>query len=36
MSPPSIPCGAVYRFCLNHVLMVDDPVALFPITLERV
>lgn len=31
-SPPSIPTGEVYRFCLNHVLEVDDPKELFPIT----
>ena len=31
-SPPSVPAGEVYHFALNHVLEVEDPKELFPIT----
>jgi hypothetical protein len=33
-SPPGIAAGPVYRFCLNHVMAVEDPVAEFPIRME--
>lgn len=36
-SPPGVDAGPAYRFCLNHVLALDDGGAdLFPITMERV
>jgi hypothetical protein len=28
-SPPEIPRGPVYRFCLNHVVIPDDPYEMF-------
>ena len=28
-SPPEMPRGAVYEFCLNHVLTLDDPMDAF-------
>ena len=30
-SPQDIPFGEVYRFCLNHVLEIDNPTEIFPI-----
>lgn len=35
-SPPGIDAGPVYRFCVNHVLALDDPCEPFPIRLEDV
>jgi hypothetical protein len=35
-SPPEVNVGPVYRFSLNHVMQIDDPVAAFPVKLERV
>jgi len=32
-SPPNADRGAVYQFCLNHVIEPDDPLELFPITM---
>lgn len=34
-SPAGINTGVVYRFCLNHVIEVDDPLELFPITYKQ-
>jgi protein-tyrosine-phosphatase len=34
-SPPSISTGAVYRFALNHVIEVSNPLDLFPIRYEE-
>lgn len=28
-SPPEMPRGAVYEFCLHHILQLDDPMAAF-------
>lgn len=33
-SPIGINTGIVYRFCLNHVIEVDDPLELFPISYQ--
>jgi len=33
-SPPSFRVGEAYQFCLNHIVDVDDPLELFPITYE--
>lgn len=33
-SPPGVDVGPVYRFCLNHVLTLDDPCEPFRLTLE--
>jgi hypothetical protein len=35
-SPPCIERGAVYRFCVNHVVEPDDPYEMFPIEHVRV
>jgi hypothetical protein len=35
-SPSDIAMGPAYRFSVFHVLEVDDPLALFPITHEEV
>lgn len=35
-SPPEMPRGAVYEFCLNHVLALDDPMEAFRLTIEEV
>lgn len=35
-SPPGMDAGPVYRFCLNHVLAVEDPYAAFPVRMESV
>lgn len=32
-SPPNINAGVAYQFCLNHVIEVNDPLELFPISL---
>jgi hypothetical protein len=34
-SPPAISTGAVYQFCLNHVIEVDDPLELFNISYHQ-
>ncbi|EPX81601.1 acyclic terpene utilization AtuA family protein [Litoreibacter arenae] len=33
-SPPEMSRGAVYEFCLNHVLELDDPMEAFSLTVE--
>lgn len=33
-SPPGIDAGPVYRFCVNHVLSLDDPCEPFNISVE--
>ena len=35
-SPPEMPRGAVYEFCLNHVLTLADPMDAFRLTTEEV
>jgi hypothetical protein len=35
-SPSDIPVGPVYRFSIYHVLELDDPCEIFPITYEEV
>ncbi|MDU8910317.1 acyclic terpene utilization AtuA family protein [Aestuariicoccus sp. MJ-SS9] len=35
-SPPELPRGAVYEFCLNHVLRLDDPMSAFRLTVEEI
>ncbi|WP_275393202.1 acyclic terpene utilization AtuA family protein [Aliiroseovarius sp. Z3] len=35
-SPPEMPRGAVYEFCLNHVLILDDPMQAFRLTVEEI
>jgi hypothetical protein len=30
-SPPEMDCGPVYRFCVNHVVELDDPLEPFRI-----
>ncbi|WP_289043140.1 acyclic terpene utilization AtuA family protein [uncultured Aliiroseovarius sp.] len=35
-SPPEMPRGAVYEFCLNHVLTLDDPMQAFRLTIEEI
>jgi hypothetical protein len=35
-SPPEIERGAAYRFSLNHVLVPDDPLEMFPMELVEV
>jgi hypothetical protein len=34
-SPPGIDTGAVYKYCVNHVLEVDDPLELFRFEYEQ-
>ena len=34
-SPPEVNRGAVYEFCLNHVLELDDPMDAFALTVEE-
>ncbi|MHA6265738.1 acyclic terpene utilization AtuA family protein [Aliiroseovarius sp. CAU 1755] len=34
-SPPEMPRGAVYEFCLNHVLALDDPMDAFRLSIEE-
>lgn len=34
-SPPGIDAGPAYRFCINHVLHLDDPCGPFKMTLEE-
>ncbi|WP_367339831.1 acyclic terpene utilization AtuA family protein [Aminivibrio sp.] len=34
-SPPAISTGAVYGFCLNHIIEVDDPLELFTINYRQ-
>ena len=36
LSPAHLERGPVYRFNLNHVVQVDDPLEMFPITLSMV
>jgi hypothetical protein len=33
-SPPGFDAGPVYRFCVNHVLHLEDPLDVFPISIE--
>ena len=33
-SPPEMPRGAAYEFCLNHVLHLDDPMDAFSLTVH--
>jgi hypothetical protein len=35
-SPPEMDCGPVYRFCVNHVVELDDPCEVFPIEYVQV
>jgi hypothetical protein len=35
-SPPGLDAGPAYRFCINHVLALDDPCKPFRITVEDV
>jgi len=35
-SPSDIERGVTYQFCLNHVIEIADPLALFPIEYEEV
>ncbi|WP_298567204.1 acyclic terpene utilization AtuA family protein [uncultured Aliiroseovarius sp.] len=35
-SPPEMPRGAVYEFCLNHVLALDDPMDVFRLSIEEI
>ncbi len=35
-SPSDIPCGEVYEFNLYHLMEVDDPESLFPISVHEV
>ena len=35
-SPSDIPMGPVYRFSIYHVLELDDPREIFPISYEEV
>ena len=34
-SPPEMARGAIYEFCLNHLLVLEDPMAGFDLTLEE-
>lgn len=34
-SPAEMSRGAIYEFCLNHVLMLDDPMAAFTLTTQE-
>ncbi|WP_281857249.1 acyclic terpene utilization AtuA family protein [Litoreibacter halocynthiae] len=34
-SPPEVSRGAVYEFCLNHVLKLEDPMEAFTLTIEE-
>ncbi len=35
-SPPEMPRGAVYEFCLNHVLALNDPMDAFRLSTEEI
>lgn len=35
-SPPEMPRGAVYEFCLNHVLALENPMDAFRLTTEEI
>jgi len=35
-SPPEMPRGAIYEFCLNHVLQIDKPMDAFRLTVEDI
>lgn len=35
-SPFVVSCGPVYRFTIDHLMEVNDPLECFPITIERV
>ncbi|WP_035260758.1 acyclic terpene utilization AtuA family protein [Actibacterium mucosum] len=35
-SPPELPRGEVYEFCLHHVLTLDDPMAAFRLSVQEV
>lgn len=35
-SPPEMARGAVYEFCLNHVLELDDPMEAFRLSVEEI
>jgi len=35
-SPPELPRGSVYEFCLNHVLTLNDPMDAFRLTVEEI
>jgi hypothetical protein len=35
-SPSDIPVGPVYRFSIHHVLELDHPYEIFPITYEEI
>lgn len=35
-SPPEMPRGAIYEFCLNHVLQIDKPMDAFRLTVEEI
>ncbi|MEP3346591.1 MAG: acyclic terpene utilization AtuA family protein [Litoreibacter sp.] len=34
-SPPEVSRGAIYEFCLNHVLELDDPMDAFTLSVEE-
>lgn len=34
-SPPEMPRGEIYEFCLNHVLTLDDPMEAFRLSVEE-
>ncbi len=34
-SPPEMPRGAVYEFCLNHVMTLNDPMEAFALTTQE-
>jgi len=33
-TPPEVDAGPAYRFSIYHLMGVEDPVALFPVTIE--
>ncbi|WP_425040449.1 acyclic terpene utilization AtuA family protein [Primorskyibacter sp. S187A] len=35
-SPPEMPRGAVYEFCLNHVMALSDPMDAFDLRVEEI
>jgi hypothetical protein len=35
-SPPEMDCGPVYRFCVNHVVELDDPCEVFRIEYAQI
>ena len=35
-TPPELAAGTAYRFCVYHIMDVDDLAPLFPVTIEDV